>query len=127
MSPLQSSMFATLGQYAGVSDLVATRIYPDQAPQGVAKPYVVWQEISLVQVSDMSGSSETSGLHNYRVQVTFWDLNQTKSREGDRQVKLAMIAASAFKSVHVDTRALPYEPETKLYGMQSDFSVWLKT
>lgn len=127
MNQIQSEIFSALGQYAGLSALVATRIYPDQAPQGVAKPYVVWQEITDLEVNDMSGSAETGGLHNYRIQVTFWDVNATKSREGGKQVRLAMIDATGFKSLHIDSRAMPFEPETKLYGMQSDFSVWLRT
>jgi hypothetical protein len=124
---IQQQIFTALGQAAGLSALVGARIYPDQAPQATAKPYVVWQEISDLEVNDLSGSAETSGVHNYRIQVTFWDVNATKSREGGKQVRLAMSAASAFKSLHIDSRAMPFEPDTKLYGMQSDFSVWLRT
>lgn len=127
MTALQSAVYAALAGHAGVGGLVGARVYPDVAPQGAAVPYVVWQEISNVQVNDLGGSYETSGKHQVRVQVTFWDRNGTKSREGGKQARLAMIAASGFKSTCVDQRALPYEEDTKLHGDQSDFSVWIST
>ena len=126
-TPIQEAVFATLGQFAGLNASVATRIYPDEAPQQVARPYVVWQEISLVQAADLLGSAETGGLNNYRVQVTVWAEKASQVRALDLQVRLAMQAASLFKSLVADARSLGRDTETKLYGMQSDFSVWLKT
>jgi hypothetical protein len=124
---IQQAVFEALAGYAGLSQLVGARVYADVAKQGVSRPYVVWQEISTTEVNDLSGSAETSGTHNYRIQVTFWAVDATRAREGNKQVKLAMIAASGIKSLAIDTRALPYEPDTKLHGMQTDFSVWIRT
>lgn len=128
---IQQHMFNTLAGYAGVANLVGSRVYPDNADQGVAKPYLVWQEVSLLKVgNDLGGSVESSGLDNYRIQVTAWAngiKGASDARALDYQVRLAMIAATAFKSLHIDSRALPFEPETKMYGFQSDFSVWLNT
>lgn len=127
MTAIQQAVYEALAGFAGLSDLLGTRVYPDEAPQNAARPYAVWQEISDVECTDLSGSAETGGTHNYRIQVTYYDVNQTKSRDGNKQVKLAMQAAAGFKSIHSDTRALPFEPDTKLFGMQSDFSVWIRT
>lgn len=132
VAAIQAAVFAALGGYAGLSTIVGAKIFPDVAPQGTGAPYVVWQEISLVAASnDMAGSVETGGLSNFRIQVTSWakgsDRGATKAREVDGQVRLAMIAATGFKSLLVDNRALPFEQDTKLHGVQSDFSVWLRT
>lgn len=131
MSPIQTAIFTTLGQYGGLSALVGARIYPDVAPQEATSPRVVWQEISEVQPMDLNGTAETSSLKNVRVQVTSWAKDSARgasvARDVDLQVRLAMQAASLFKSLHVDSRALPFEPDTKLHAIQSDFSVWLKT
>jgi hypothetical protein len=127
MVPIQQKIYEALAGFAALSALVGTRVYPDIAPQDVARPFVVWQEISLQQMNDMSGSAESSGLSNYHIQVTSWAAKATDARDLDKQVRLAMIAASAFKSLLNDSRAMPYESDTKLFGTQSDFSVWLKT
>lgn len=127
MSPIQSAIFSTLGQNAGVSAVAGARIYPDIAPPQTTRPFIVWQEVSLAKQNDMSGSVETGGLDNYRVQVTCYAERGTASRELDILVRSAMQGASAFKSLHVDARSLPFEIDTKLFGMQSDFSVWLRT
>lgn len=131
MTPIQTAIFTTLGQFAGLNALVGARIFPDVAAQDAIPPRVVWQEISEVQPADLGGTSETASLKNCRVQITSWAKDSGRgasiARDVDYQVRLAMQQASLFKSILVDARALPYEPDTKLHGMQSDFSVWLKT
>lgn len=127
MTAIQQAIFSALAGYSGVSDLAGARVYPDEAPASPAKPYLVWDEISDNEENDLSGSAETGGKHNYRIQITSWDVDQTKAREMNKQVKLAMLSASGFKSLHLDTRSLGRDQDTKLYGMQSDFSVWITT
>lgn len=121
------ALYETLGQFAGLSALVGTRIFPDEAPQGASRPYVVWGEVSLVQASDLNGSAESGGLNNYRIDVTCYAVKAIDAREVDHQVRLAMEAATQFKSLLMDARSLEFEADTKLFSMQSDFSVWLKT
>lgn len=122
--PLQQAVFETLGQAAGVNALVGARIYPDVAPQDAARPYIVWQEVSNVPANGLDGFLN---LDNFRVQVTCWGVKATDVRDIDAAVRAAMDAATSFKSLQVDHRALPFEPDTKLFGSQSDFSVWLRT
>lgn len=125
---LAEDLFAALGQYAGLNALVGARIYPDVAPQGVAVPYVVWQEISDLEVNDLGGSSaESGGLDQYRVQVTCWAATGTQARAIRKQVRAAMAASALFRSIQIDARSAGFEPDTKLYGAQSDFSVWHRT
>lgn len=130
VAAIQSAVYNALAGHAGLSALIGARVFPDVAPQNTAKPYCVWSEVSLVQANNMGGSVESGGLDNYRISVTSWatasDRGATKARETDGQVRLAMIAATGFKSLLVDSRAMGYEEDTKLHGVQSDFSIWLK-
>ena len=130
-SSIQQQMFTALAGHAGVSGIVGSRVYPDVAPQDAAVPFVVWQEISLLKAGNsLAGSSESGGLDNFRVQVTSWAKGAngaSAARDLDYQVRLAMIAATGIKCLHTDSRAMQYEPDVKRHGMQSDFSVWLRT
>lgn len=127
MIAIQSAIYSALGQYAGVSALVGTRIYPDVADQDCARPFIVWMELETEQMNSLAGSVESSGLTNYLIEITSWAVSRTASRELDAQVRLAMIAATSFKSLLSNAQTLGQEPDTKLFGYQSDFSVWLKT
>ncbi len=124
---IDSAVFQTLGQYAGLSALVGARIYPDAAPQTVAKPYVVYQEIAGVPTMDLSGDAVSGGLDNTLMQVSAWATTQDQARAVGRQVRAAMAAATAFRVGRVEQRSLPREPETRLFCVEHDFSVWLKT
>lgn len=127
MISLQSLLFTALSGFAGLSALVGSRVYPTVAPQEVAKPYVCWQEYALILANNMSGSAGVGKGDNYKVQVTSWALTGTLARDVDAQVQAAIVAATGFKGLHLDTRALDYEPDTKLHGYQSDFSIWILT
>lgn len=130
MTSLQAAIFAALGQYAGLSALVGARIFPDIAPQDAGTPFVVWQEVSLQTPQDLNGFAISGGVDNYRIQITSWATTvrgATIARNVNDQVKAAMAAATGVKALLVDSRAMPYESDTRRHGMQSDFSVWLKT
>lgn len=121
---VQSDLYTTLGTHAGLAGLVGARIYPDVAPEDAIAPRVVWQEIADVPQNGIDGHNS---LDNYRIQVTSWGSSATQARAVEAQVRAAMAAATAFTNVCVDIRALGFEAETKLFGMQSDFSVWWRS
>lgn len=127
MSTLEQILFSQLGSHAGLSDLVGARIYPDVAPRGVAKPYVVWQEISGMPMVDTDGSG---GLTYYRVQISAWALSAASARAVMTQVLDAMNSAAGasprtYRSLVVEpgVRSAGFEFDTKLHGKQCDFSV----
>jgi hypothetical protein len=120
---IQSDLFAALGQYAGLSALVGTRIYPDVAPEDVVRPYVVWQEVATVPVNGIDGHHS---LNNYRIQIVSLDTTALRARAVAVQVRAAMAAAIAFKSIEVDFGTADFEVGSKVFGMRSDFSVWYR-
>ena len=130
VSSIQSAMFSALGGHAGLSALVGARIFPDIAPQDAGTPFVVWQEVSLSTPQDLNGTATANGVDNFRIQVSSWATTVrggSIARSVNDQVRAAMAAATGFKSLLLDSRAMPYESDTRRHGFQSDFSVWLRT
>ena len=127
MTPRQEKIYATLAGFGGLASLLGSRVYPDIAPQGVARPFVVWQEIYTDPMNNLGGSVEVNGLANLLIQVSSWATSATLARDVDLQARLAMIAGTQFKSLLRDSPSLGFEDDVKLFGIQSDFSVWLKS
>lgn len=124
MTTLADDIFTAIAGNTQVAAVVANRVYRSQAPQAVARPYVVWQSIGRREIFDLDGSVATGGLENPRLQVTAWAVKASDADALDLLIATAMFAASAFKALRVDHRDMPYEPDTKLYGSQTDFSLW---
>lgn len=59
MNNLLEDIHATLIADAAIAALVSRRIYPDQASQGAAMPYIIYQEVSLVGGYNLAGPDGT--------------------------------------------------------------------
>ncbi len=57
MADILESLYGYLSTQSEVTDLVSTRIYPDFAPAGRARPYVVFYEDAQVRFPYMGGDS----------------------------------------------------------------------
>lgn len=105
---------------AALKGLAGGRVYPDLAPAGVAKPYIVYQAAGGLDETTLDGPDT---LQNARMQVEVW-----ADRRGDasalmRQVRNAM-TAEPIEAVPIGAPASEYESDTKLYGSRQDFSMW---
>lgn len=63
---LESALYGYLSGVSAVTDLVGTRIYPAQAPQGAELPYVVHHRISTRRFPHQLGPS---GMVRARIQI----------------------------------------------------------
>lgn len=54
---VESALYSYLGGVSAVTALVSTRIYPSQAPQGAALPYVVHHKVSERRFPNVAGPS----------------------------------------------------------------------
>lgn len=54
---VESALYSYLGGVAAMTALVSTRIYPSQAPQGAALPYIVHHKISERRFPHVAGPS----------------------------------------------------------------------
>ena len=64
---LGEALYTALTADAGLSALVALRVYPIRPPQGAVSPFIVWQEITHLPYETHDGAS-TAGLRD--VQLT---------------------------------------------------------
>jgi hypothetical protein len=99
--------------------LVSGRCYPLVAPDPAVKPYIVYSLISDVQLNSLDGFS---GLAEKRVQVDVYTTSYGATKATATACKSAM-AIGLPQSIHLSSQDL-YEPDTQLYRITMDFSLW---
>ena len=121
---LQTSLYASLAAYAGLTALVGTRIYPVRAPQDVTLPYVVLHRISGVREQTITRSV---GSTSVRVQASCFSDRYTTdgSNYGADEVRaqvraafLAYVTGSGGVTIHdleLGTDIDEYEDDTRLF------------
>lgn len=107
--------------FGALKDLVAGRCYPCEAPEGVARPFIVYQGVGG-QSANYMGNSVT-GQKNARIQVAVWaDTEQTAidlMQRVDETLSGAPILATSV-GAPVDV----HEADTRRFGQRLDFSIW---
>lgn len=102
--------------------LVDGRCYPDVAPSGVARPYIVYQQVGGQAPIFLERAVPSK--KNGRIQISVWaDTRAAASALGD-QIEGPMVAATAFDAKPLGAPVAVFDEETKLRGSQQDFSVW---
>ena len=95
------------------------RVYPLIAPDGAARPYIVFQRISANAQNVLSG---TSGLSNTRVQVSVYATTYAQAQEIAAGID-ALMAGWSVQNVSILSQDF-YEPDAKLHRVSSDYSIW---
>jgi hypothetical protein len=96
------------------------RVYPDVAPAGVARPYITYQAVGGHSPNYLSN---TVDLQNARMQVNVWADTRSIANSLMQNV-IAALTGQLIKAVTIGAPVSSYEPDTKLYGSRSDFSIW---
>jgi hypothetical protein len=117
MSMLES--FVTLVSGATVA---GERIYPQVAPDGVVRPFIVYQRINTNTENVLSGST---GLRNTRLQVDVFATTYVQAQQITTAIENLMGSWST-PNVCVVSQDF-YEDEVKLYRVMTDFSIWHDT
>ncbi len=124
---IEDAIFDRLDNYAGLSALVASRIYPVNAPQNATKPYVTYNRISGVRESLLATDTDIA---TPRFQISAW------SDDRDEVVSVAAQIRGAFQRysgtnagiVIMDSYLVNdvdlYEFEPKMYQVAIDFEIW---
>lgn len=102
--------------------LVARRVYPDVAPTGVAKPYIVYQEISGEAPVFLEQASPSK--KNGRFQIVVWAATRLEASAISLEIESAMVMATAFQAKPIGGRTAAYDEDTRLRGTRQDFTVW---
>lgn len=124
---IEDAIFDRLDNHSGLSGMVASRIYPDQAPQNPTVPYVTYRRISTGRVSLLATDTDIS---MPRFQMSAW------SDDRDQAVAVAAQIRDAFQRYsgtnasivildsYLENEIDLYEPDTKLYQVIVDFEIW---
>ena len=134
---IEAALYTLLSGDSGVSALVSTRIFPHQAPQGGALPFLVYQRISTPRDYSQSGPSL---LVWPRFQITA----VAATFDGARALAHALRAAlsgysgtmgggggvsvgATFLENEADgyePRLMSFEPDLSVYTSRQDYIIW---
>jgi hypothetical protein len=105
--------------FNALKTLVGNRCYPDVAPEGVARPFIVYQQVGGRSFNFLE--SAPVGLRNASVQVSCWANSRQAANDLARNAENAMLA---IKATALGAFVGVYEEDTRLYGAQQDFSIF---
>tara|TARA_R110000868_G_scaffold23387_1_gene94409 strand:- start:9600 stop:9989 length:390 start_codon:yes stop_codon:yes gene_type:complete len=105
-------IYGLLSTNTGVTNLVSTKIYPIEAPQTIAFPYIVFQAISNMPTNTKSGAST---MDKTRIQVT---IVAKKQSEID-SIGAAVRSALDFIKTPAPIQIITYEGEVDMYSYPS--------
>ena len=106
--------------FEALKSLVANRVYPDVAPEKVARPYITYHQVggAAVNFLDASTPSKKRG----RFQVNVWGDTRAQVSALTAATEDALRAAAILQTRVEDGPAGFYDPDTKLRGSMQDFS-----
>lgn len=105
---IEAGLVTYLATVAGVTNLVAARIYPHKAPQGGTVPYITYQVVSEPHEHNMAGAA---GLTTARVQFDCVDDDDVGAAAVGEALRAAMqgyrgaMGSSAVRRCHLDNRS----------------------
>lgn len=112
---LESDIFDTL------KGLVANRCYPDVAPAGTVRPYIVWQQVG----GDAFNFLEVAavGKRGARIQVACWADTRVEAANLARSAEDALLASS-LNPTALGAMVADFDADTGLRGARQDFSLF---
>lgn len=124
---MEQVIYTALANSAAIGALVGgtganARVYPLLMPQGSSLPAVTYFRVSTDRIATASLSGHNARV-NARVQIDCWADTYANSKSLASAVKSVMLSATTFTALSVSERDL-YEPDTEVYRVSADFSVW---
>lgn len=108
--------------YTATKSLVGNRVFPDVAPAGVAKPFIVYQQVGGEAVNLLS-QTESSKKHG-RIQFACWGTTRAAVSALMLQVESALVLSSLFAARPIGSSISTFDSEAGLYGSRQDFGIW---
>ena len=109
--------------FDALKGLVASRVYPDVAPEKAGKPYITYQQVGGVAVNFVDPT--IPGKKNGRYQISIWGKTRLEVAALASSVENTLRVVTALQTHIMSAPVSMYELETKLYGTRQDFSFWL--
>lgn len=113
---LEAQLMSVIGSLAG------GRVFPDFAPEGTARPYIVYQAVGGEAINFMEGTAPDK--RNARVQITVWSDSRLEASSIAGQVEDAMRAALTLHTTVLGAAVSTFDEEAGARGAMQDFSVW---
>ena len=111
---VETDLYDTLANDAGVSALVSTRIYPSLAPESAARPYIIYSVVSVDRYHTLPGVNDPA---NKRLQMECVD----DGYSGAKAVAVAAIAALQGNGYQQSEYDL-YDDQTQAHSIFVDWS-----
>jgi len=96
-----------------------TRVFPLVAPDGVSRPYIVYQRVAAVSENVLSGDA---GLINTRLQIDAFAETYAQAQTVAAAI-IALMDGWSVQNVNLMSQDF-FEPDTKLHRCSMDFSIW---
>lgn len=120
-----AALYEILSGDTAVAALVGTRIYPKKAPQGVARPYVVFHKTTRRPSRTFTGYSLSRGLWQIDAWADDFDTADTLGDAiEDALDEFRGDAGGRTLAITLDNDSDDYEPDTDLYRQSLDFVIW---
>lgn len=115
---IQADVYEVLSEDSSIADIVSTRIYPIELPQGVKVPAIVYN-VRITPVRSLNGES---GLDNVSIEITCWAKDYTTAHLLASAVRAAFVAAgiAVLTGDMEDTR----DEETRSCGVVMNMVAW---
>lgn len=110
---IQEQLFAALSGVAG------GRVFPNVAPNNVARPYVVYARVASTPENTLADGAP---VENTRFQIDCFDATYAAAVALAEVVKTAMKASSLTNLLLLEQDQ--FEPDALLHRVILDFSVW---
>jgi hypothetical protein len=111
---------------AALSALFNGKVFPDTVPAGVARPFLIYQQIGGVPSNTFCGDTDKQ---NARIQFVVW-AKATAAFDGRTEANTLMRAAAVIltdppiSGVSQGTLVALHDEMTRTYGARQDFSFW---
>ena len=97
-------------------------VFPDVAPPGTAKPYVVWQALGG-EAWRFADNVAPENRHTL-MQVSVWSTTRLEALALIHQIEDAICAATQWQAKPQAEARSTYEPDTGLRGSIQRFEIW---
>jgi hypothetical protein len=111
---IETDLYTTLSNNAGVTALVGTRIYPILAPESATRPYIAYQVITGTRISTITGVDDAT---RKRIQM---------SCHADTYSEAKSVSAAVYAALegdgYLDLEYDSYDAEVQIHTVIVDWS-----
>lgn len=107
---------------AALGTLVSDRVYKMEAPEGVERPYITYQQVGGQTVSFLERAMPSK--KHGRFQINCWSDSAATTAALMLAVESAVVLAPAFQAEAISA---PFDVDgsmVDLFGQQQDFGLW---